>query len=350
MTSVLSIRAKESDYLVNGHYTCYIRGNQVVITDGTNEWVISQSDIDELEQQLEEQLEAMEATLENHTHSFTDITTTIDNTTKTLDEVLAELQLGTAPLIHTHTISQITNLQSSLDGKASSSHSHSITDITNLQSSLDSKANSSHNHSFNDIYKTITNQDQTTTTKTLDEVLNEREADIRTLINGKSSIGHGHDAAEITFNQDRNVKQELDRINSRISKTTTAGTVVDIFDVIFGTAADAGLQYEVSQLQAGLAAVQGQVATLAGTYAVRNTTDEIMDATDTMADFSEVGSESRTWIDSLSDWFSSFRARIAGQTNRYTQLVNDYTVPELQSVSNAEALADIGDLTGALVI
>ena len=75
-----------------------------------------------------------------------------------------------------------------------------------------------------------------------------------------------------------------------------------------------------------------------------------MDAADTMSDFTEVAGESRTWIDSLSDWFSSFRSRIAGQTNRYTQLVNDYTVPELQSVSNADALADVGDLSGALIL
>ena len=44
-------------------------------------------------------------------------------------------------IIETHTlgISDIANLQSSLDGKASKSHTHSISQITNLQTSLDAK-------------------------------------------------------------------------------------------------------------------------------------------------------------------------------------------------------------------
>ena len=44
---------------------------------------------------------------------------------------------------HTHTISNVTNLQTTLDGKASSSHSHSISDVTNLQTNLNGKVNTS---------------------------------------------------------------------------------------------------------------------------------------------------------------------------------------------------------------
>lgn len=71
------------------------------------------------------------------------------------------------PSSHTHSISSITNLQTTLDGKAStshthsgyassththsgyasSSHSHGISDITDLKSTLDGKASSSHTHS-----------------------------------------------------------------------------------------------------------------------------------------------------------------------------------------------------------
>lgn len=43
------------------------------------------------------------------------------------------------PSIHNHTISEVTSLQTVLDGKASSSHSHAISDVTNLQTGLDSK-------------------------------------------------------------------------------------------------------------------------------------------------------------------------------------------------------------------
>lgn len=47
---------------------------------------------------------------------------------------------------HTHTIANVTNLQTTLDGKAASSHSHTIANVTNLQSTLDGKAASSHTH------------------------------------------------------------------------------------------------------------------------------------------------------------------------------------------------------------
>lgn len=42
---------------------------------------------------------------------------------------------------HTHSISQITNLQSTLNGKANASHTHTISQITNLQTTLDNKQN-----------------------------------------------------------------------------------------------------------------------------------------------------------------------------------------------------------------
>ena len=51
------------------------------------------------------------------------------------------------PSSHAHTISEVTNLQTSLDGKAATSHSHSISDVTSLQTSLDGKAATSHTHS-----------------------------------------------------------------------------------------------------------------------------------------------------------------------------------------------------------
>jgi hypothetical protein len=52
---------------------------------------------------------------------------------------------------HTHPISDVTNLQTSLDAKAASSHSHAISDTTGLQTALDGKASSSHTHAQADI-------------------------------------------------------------------------------------------------------------------------------------------------------------------------------------------------------
>ena len=44
---------------------------------------------------------------------------------------------GKANSSHSHSISNITNLQSALDSKSDNGHSHSISDVTNLQSKLD---------------------------------------------------------------------------------------------------------------------------------------------------------------------------------------------------------------------
>lgn len=49
---------------------------------------------------------------------------------------------------HTHTIAQISNLQTILDSKASAGHTHTIANITGLQSALDGKAASVHSHSY----------------------------------------------------------------------------------------------------------------------------------------------------------------------------------------------------------
>lgn len=46
------------------------------------------------------------------------------------DVVLDYSDVGAAPASHTHTIAQVTGLQTALDGKASSSHTHSASDIT----------------------------------------------------------------------------------------------------------------------------------------------------------------------------------------------------------------------------
>ena len=47
--------------------------------------------------------------------------------------------IGAAASSHTHTIANVTGLQSALDGKAASSHTHAIANVTGLQTALDSK-------------------------------------------------------------------------------------------------------------------------------------------------------------------------------------------------------------------
>lgn len=47
---------------------------------------------------------------------------------------------------HTHTIANITNLQTTLNGKAATSHTHTVANVTGLQAALDGKAASGHTH------------------------------------------------------------------------------------------------------------------------------------------------------------------------------------------------------------
>lgn len=67
-------------------------------------------------------------------------------------------------------------VNSALSGKANSSHSHSISNITNLQSSLDGKSPTSHTH--DDRYYT--------------------ESEINTKLNGKANSSHTHTASQIS--------------------------------------------------------------------------------------------------------------------------------------------------------
>lgn len=67
------------------------------------------------------------------------------------DTIIKNVLVGKANTIHTHAISNITNLQSFLDGKAEVGHTHSISGITGLQSALDNKAGLNHGHSLSNI-------------------------------------------------------------------------------------------------------------------------------------------------------------------------------------------------------
>lgn len=55
------------------------------------------------------------------------------------------------PALHNHPVSEVTGLQSALDGKANSTHTHAISDVTGLQTALDGKASSTHAHAISDV-------------------------------------------------------------------------------------------------------------------------------------------------------------------------------------------------------
>ena len=186
--------------------------------------------------------------------------------------------------------------------------------------------------------------------------MNERENDIKALINGKANSSHTHNATEVIYKAASgndaavNVKQQLDLIMSQLEVFDSAGTRHDIFDILFGADAvvsgviDGGLISAVSTLQGQVVTLQGQVGAIAGTNSVTNTVDGIKDAADEMSDFSDVATEGRSMLDSMDDFMDGLRNRVTHQTNSYSRLTNDYTSPSLSSVSHTEMLADISHL------
>jgi len=81
----------------------------------------------------------------SHTHSISNVT----GLQSALDGKQAAGSYAASS--HTHAISDVTDLQRALDGKAASSHTHAISDVTNLQTTLDGKAASSHTHSISNV-------------------------------------------------------------------------------------------------------------------------------------------------------------------------------------------------------
>jgi len=79
--------------------------------------------------------------------------------------VIADKPTTYAASTHTHSISDVTNLQTELSGKAAASHSHGIADVTGLQTALDGKqasgsyAAASHTHSISDVTNLQTSLD-----------------------------------------------------------------------------------------------------------------------------------------------------------------------------------------------
>lgn len=102
----------------------------------------------------------------SHNHSISNIT----NLQLTLE--------NKSPIGHTHDDRYYTKteMNTELNGKANSSHTHSISNITNLQSALDEKAHLVHNH--DNLYYT--------------------EAEIDEKLNGKADSSHTHNISDVT--------------------------------------------------------------------------------------------------------------------------------------------------------
>ena len=116
--------------------------------------------------------------------------------------VLGVSDIGAAPASHTHTIANVTNVQTTLDGKAASSHTHTIANITNLQTTLDGKAASSHTHTIANI------------------------TGLQTELDGKAASSHSHSWGQVTGKPSTFAPSTHTHTASDISHATTVGQSV----------------------------------------------------------------------------------------------------------------------------
>lgn len=105
-----------------------------------------------------------------------DSTINATSTNPVQNKVINTALTGKANTDHTHSITNITNLQSQLDGKAKVQHNHTFANVVNLQSTLNNKSDVGHTH--DDRYYTETEMDSK--------------------LNGKANSSHTHTASQIS--------------------------------------------------------------------------------------------------------------------------------------------------------
>ena len=125
LTSVLSPVIDIPQHLQSNQMMLdYVDQEIATVTGGINLW-----STDKPNYYTKNQVDVIAGTKANatHTHAITDVTglqTALD---------------GKAALSHTHVISDVSGLQAALDGKAALSHTHAIADVISLQTTLDAK-------------------------------------------------------------------------------------------------------------------------------------------------------------------------------------------------------------------
>lgn len=144
-------------------------------------------------------LSAEDKTKLNNLEQITvDSTINATSTNPVQNKVINTALTGKANTNHTHSITNITNLQSQLDGKAKVQHNHTFATVVNLQSALDSKSETGHTH--DDRYYT--------------------ETEMNTKLNDKANSSHTHSIGNVT-----NLQSKLDTIPSLTSTSiTVSGT------------------------------------------------------------------------------------------------------------------------------
>lgn len=121
---------------------------------------------------------------------------------------------GKANSSHSHSQSEVDGLSTALAGKASSTHSHAISDVTDLQTTLNGKASSTHSHSISDVTNLQTALDgkaSSSHSHSISDVTN-----LQSSLDGKAPSTHSHTISEIT-----NLQSTL---NGKFEETESGGS------------------------------------------------------------------------------------------------------------------------------
>lgn len=187
-----------------------------------------------------------------HAHTIADVTN--------LQTVLN----GKASLVHTHVIADVTNLQTDLDAKAFVNHTHTIADVTNLQSTLDGKSAVGHTHTIidvNGLQEALDLRSLVGHTHVIADVIN-----LQTTLNGKASLVHTHAIADvINLQTTLNAKASLVHTHLSIDITNFDEAVQDVM----GSTVVAGAGITVSYNDAGNELVISSSITQAAQLKVR---------------------------------------------------------------------------------
>lgn len=137
-----------------------------------------------------------------HTHTIaniTDLQTTLDGkaTTTALNALAGDVSAvetalsGKSNVGHSHAIADVINLQTALDGKAAANHTHVIANVEGLQTELDGKAAENHTHVIADV------------------------VDLQDELDGKAAVNHTHLIADV-----EGLQTELNGLTTAIASIT----------------------------------------------------------------------------------------------------------------------------------
>lgn len=131
------------------------------------------------------------------------------------------------PSAHTHSISDVTSLQTALDDKSNIGHSHIISDVTGLQTALDNKAFTVHTHTIPDVIG------------------------LSTALSGKSDVGHTHTVQESfglnTIGGLSDISSGVKGFSRIKSNGTLSGFRIDSFELNTGNPISGNISIEIQK-------------------------------------------------------------------------------------------------------